>query len=46
MFENTEAIINRRNLGVYYFPDQAARTDVFIYEMSQADAEEVSTFNR
>jgi hypothetical protein len=43
MCENTEAIINRRNLGIYYFPEQAARTDVFIFEISQADAEEVST---
>jgi hypothetical protein len=41
--ENTEAIINRRNLGIYYYPDQAARTDVFIFEISQADAEEIST---
>jgi hypothetical protein len=43
MCENTEAIINRGNLGIYYFPAQAARTDVFIFEVSQADAEEVST---
>ena len=43
MCENTETIINRRNLGIYYFPEQAARTDVFIFEISQADAEEVST---
>ncbi len=43
MCENTEAIINRRNLGIYYFPEQAARTDVFMFEVSQAEAEEVST---
>ena len=43
MGENTETIINRRNLGIYYFPEQAARTDVFIFEVSQAEAEEVST---
>lgn len=43
MCENTETIINRRNLGIYYFPEQAARTDVFIFEISQADAEEVPT---
>ena len=43
MCENTEAIINRRNLGIYYFQEQAARTDVFIFEVSQAEAEEVST---
>jgi len=41
MCENTEAIINRRNLGIYYFPEQAAKTDVFLFEVSQA--EEVST---
>jgi len=35
--------LNRRNLGIYYFPEQAARTDVFIFEVSQAEAEEVST---
>jgi hypothetical protein len=43
MCENTEAIINRRNLGIYYFPEQAARTDVFIFEVSQAEAEEIPT---
>ena len=43
MCENTEAIINRRSPGIYYFPEQAARTDVFIFEVSWADAEEVST---
>jgi hypothetical protein len=42
MCENTEAIINRRSLGIYYFLEQAARTDVFIFEISQAEAEEVS----
>lgn len=43
MCENTESIINRGSLGIYYFPEQAARTDVFIFEVSQADAEEVNT---
>ena len=41
MCENTEAIKNRQNLGIYYFLEQAARMDVFIFEVSQA--EEVST---
>jgi hypothetical protein len=26
MCENTESIINRRSLGIYYFPEQTART--------------------
>jgi len=43
MCENTETTINRRSLGIYYFQEQAARTDVFIFEVSQAEAEEVST---
>ncbi len=43
MCENTETIINRRNLGIYYLPDQAARTDVFIFEVAQAEAEEVAS---
>jgi DNA replicative helicase MCM subunit Mcm2 (Cdc46/Mcm family) len=33
MCENSETIINRRNLGIYYFSEQAARTDVFIFEV-------------
>ena len=29
MCENTESIINGWSLGIYYFPEQAARTDIF-----------------
>ena len=34
MCENTEAIKNRQNLGIYYFLEQAARMDVFIFSVS------------
>ncbi len=43
MCENTETIAARRNLGICYFPEQQARMDVLLYEISQADAEEVNT---
>ncbi len=43
MCENTENIAARLNLGICYFPEQQARMDVLLYEISQADAEEVNT---
>lgn len=43
MCENTENIAAKRNLGICYFPEQQARMDVLLYEISQADAEEVNT---
>ncbi len=43
MCENTENIAAKRNLGICYFPEQQARIDVLLYEISQADSEEVNT---
>lgn len=43
MCENLENIVARQGINIFYFPEQQSRMDVFLYELSQADAEEATT---
>ncbi|MDW7727677.1 MAG: hypothetical protein SCH70_11320 [Candidatus Methanoperedens sp.] len=43
MCENLENTVARQEINIFYFPEQQPRMDVFLYELSQADAEEATT---